>query len=647
MAESQLSSKFLFILHADVVGSTALVQQNEKISHQRIQAAFRDFAQIIASYGGIADEVRGDALVAEFEKASDAVCAALAFQAVNVEHNKGLSDDIRPELRIGIGMGEVVVADHTITGAGVVLAQRLEQLAEPNGIVVQGAVQEAVPSRLPMKYKDLGEKELKGFRAPVKAHSVSLIAGESIPPPEMPRGLFLSKSSLRKRHTWVVTSALLMLALSLVLFLWRPWHGPVSIRSAENLMTPLPETESVTPGRWENESDVSIAVLPFQNLSNDKNQDYFVDGVTNDLITDLSHLSGLLVIASNSVFTYKGRAMKVQEVAKDLGVKFVLEGTIQRAGEWIRVNAQLIDARSGHHLWADRFDRELTDIFALQDEISQRIVTALAVELTPSEADRLSRSTTVDAEAYDLLLRGLEFLRRFTRETNAEAREYFMRAVAIDPGFARAHANIALTYALDLRFGWVDLDPDIVDEAQRYGRNALSIDPRLRHVHFALSSLYLVLKKHDEAIQAGREAVRIDPNYADGYATLAQALVYAGKSNEALEVMSTAKRLNPRYAFFYSWIEGHAHMMLRQYAEAISKFQEVIDRNAFFPGAHLTLAAIYGNIGPQDEAEWQAAEILAIQPDFSLKQEKERSPYRNREDLDWYINGLEAAGLPY
>jgi len=645
VTENRLSSKFVFILHADIVGSTALVQKNEKVAHERFQSAFTKFSKTISDYGGKAIEIRGDALLAEFVKASDAVSAALWFQSSNTRHNLELDDDIQPELRIGIGMGEVIVADNTVTGAGVVLAQRLEQLAKPGNIVIQGAVQETIPNRLPFEFSDLGEQKIKGFNTPIKAYEVYLTPGEYCPAPEDYKNEPLAQKPLIDRRFISVVSILFLLIISAILVTLQPWRSTHNSDPTTDVTKPSTSTESIPVAELNTQFDLSIAVLPFQNLSNNADQDYFVDGVTNDLITDLSQLSGLLVIASNSVFTYKGIAVKVQEVARDLGVNFVLEGSIQRAEGRIRVNAQLIDARSGHHLWADRFDRELTDIFSLQDEISQRIVSALAVELTPSDLDRLNRSAEVSPEAYDLLLRGLEFFRRFTKETNAEARDYFKRALAIDPRFARAHANIALTIAMDLQFGWVAVEQDIVDDALMHGRESVAIDPEIRQVQFALCSLFTVLKRHDDALSACRESIRIDPNYADGHANLAQALVYAGEPQEALELMSTARRLNPHYAFFYVWVEGHAYMLLREYPKAISKFEEVIVRNGFFTGAHLTLAAIYGNIGPQLEAEWEAAEIRALQPNFSLDEERERAPYKNSEDLEWYIQGLEAAGL--
>jgi len=285
------SRKLVVLVHADVVGSTALVQLDESLTHQRIQDTFRRFAETIAAHGGVAHEIRGDALVAEFSRASDAVSASTAFQIANTTHNEGLSDDVRPVVRIGIAMGEVVIADNTITGEGVVLAQRLEQLADPGGVCIQGAAYETVPKRLPFAYENLGERELKGFHEPIRVYAVKK-------------------------------------------------------KSQANAPT---QRKAAAPDLADNPS---IGILPFANMSGDPEQEYFSDGITEDIITELSKISGLLVISRNSTFTYKGKATKVQEICRDLGVRYVLEGSVRKAGQRVRITAQLIDGISGGHLWA-------------------------------------------------------------------------------------------------------------------------------------------------------------------------------------------------------------------------------------------------------------------------------------------------------
>jgi TolB-like protein/tetratricopeptide (TPR) repeat protein len=401
----------------------------------------------------------------------------------------------------------------------------------------------------------------------------------------------------------------------------------------ENTAFPLPDNPA-------------IAVLPFSNLSGDTRQEYFSDGITNDIITDLSQVSNLLVIASNSVFVYKNNPVKVQQVAQDLGVTHVLEGSVQKSGNQVRINAQLIDAISGHHLWAERFDRELVDIFKLQDEVSRKIVDTLAVKLTSVEQRLLDRDRPADPQAYDMLLQGLEHLRRFTRNTNAEARRYFEEAIQFDPGFARAYADVAFSHAMDFLFGWEEASDEKFRVAFEYADKAVALDDTIGQVHFARGVLYLTAKDHASAIESAFRAVATNPNYADGWANVSQVLVYSGKPEESLEKMSIAKELNPRYAFFYTWIEGHARMLLGEHEAAEEAFLDVIERNPHFPGAHLTLASLYGNLGRTDEAEWAALEILSLNPQFSIAGEAARVPYKLKQHHDYYITGLRKAGLP-
>ena len=390
----------------------------------------------------------------------------------------------------------------------------------------------------------------------------------------------------------------------------------------------------------------SIAVLPFDNLSGDPEQEYFVDGMTEDLITDLSQVSGLLVIARNSVFTYKGKAVNVRQVGKELGVRYVLEGSVRRAGNRVRINAQLVDARNGLHLWAERFDREITDVFALQDAVTRKIVTALAIQLTQGEEARLSRTSEAIPEAYDMLLRGLERLRRYTPEDNRQARDYFERAIALDPEFARAHADIAYTYSLELLSGWTD-SPDVtIEQAEKHSRHALALDPTVREVHFAMGSVHLKKRRHEDAIAAALTAIKVDPNYADAYAQMGWFLNYAGRPEEGLEVIRKAMRLNPHYAFYYRTILGQANFHLKRYDEAAKPIEVVVARNPQFAIGHQWLAAAYGQMGRIEDAQWEAAELQTLVPDFSLSAERARAPYKRQEDLDLYIEGLRKAGVP-
>ncbi len=639
-----LTRKLAAILYADVAGYSRLTGEDEDGTHRLLSGRLDLVADAIATHGGRVVHYAGDAVLADFPTASDALRCAVDAQTRLAARDTALPEERQLRFRMGVNMGEVIVDRDDIYGDGVNVAARLESLADPGGVCISGTVYDAVGNKLPFGYEFMGEQQVKNIERPVRAYRV-LAEGDA------PDGAQPASPGRAGRRIALAALALALAAAG-ALGMWLAGSGDTTTGPRQPPGTPstAPAELSGADAVTDSGAKKSIAVLPFFNLSGDPEQEYFIDGVTNDLITDLSQLSDLMVIAANSVFTYKGTAVKVQQVAAELGVAYVLEGSVQRAGARVRVNAQLVDASNGHQLWAERFDSEVTDILTLQDEVSRRIVTALAVTLTPSERQRLDSERRVNPDAYDALLRGLELFRRFTRETNAEARRHFERAVAIDPLFARGHADIALSHALDLQFGWLTpggpAQEHVVDVALTHGEEALRLEPDLREGYFALTVLYTFTKEIDRAVAAGREAIRIDPNYADGYAALAQSLVYAGRPAESLQLMKVANRLNPRASFFYEWIEGHASMLLGDHERAIERFRNVIARNPAFPGAHLTLAATLSQTGHIEDARWEAAELLTLLPDFSLAHERERRQYARTQDMDWYIEGLRKAGLP-
>ena len=390
----------------------------------------------------------------------------------------------------------------------------------------------------------------------------------------------------------------------------------------------------------------AIAVLPFTNMSGDPAQDYFSDGITEDLITDLSRISGLFVIARNSSFTYKGAPVKVQQVGRELGVHYVLEGSVRRSGTRIRVNAQLVDARTGRHLWAERYDRELTEVFALQDEVTQRIVAALAVKLTQDEAARLSRAAKVDALAYDLVLRGIDRLVRFTPQTTIEARELFERAVAIDPDFVRAYTNLALTFSQFSDFAGAEARDEALRRASEYAQFALALDPRSPRsiTPFPVSGSGSGASTKRSLRRAGRS--ELDPNYADGHGMVGNVLNYAGRPQEGYRAVQMAMRLNPRHGFVYYSVVGDSLFLMGRADEAVSAFKKAIEINPQYARGHQRLAAAYGQMGRIEDAEWEAAELLTLEPDFTLACARGTATFKNPADLERYIEGLRKAGLP-
>jgi len=590
MAKDRLSGKLAVILHADVAGSTALVQQDKKLAHERIQDTFQRFSDTIEKYQGHVVELRGDALLAEFERASDAVSAALSFQSDHAYQISRLKDDLRPTVRVGIAMGEVITADNTVTGAGVVQAQRIEQLADPGGVCITAAINEDLSKRMPFDLEDLGEQVLKGFDIPVRIYRVELNAGQSIQAPEQD----IQREPSPKKSYWLVAAIVMALVAVGGGYYWFnaqiPHKEPAS---AERMVYPLPDKPS-------------IAVLPFSNLSDDKQQEYFADGMTEDLITDISKISGLFVIARNSVFTYKGKAVKVRQVAEELGVRYVMEGSVRRVGNQVRINAQLIDATTGGHLWAERYDGSLDDVFAMQDKITKNIVTALAVTLVDQEQDNRVRVETTNAEAYDAYLRGWEHYRQSTPENFKQAVTYFEQAIKLDPDYARAHSALAAVYWNIIAKGWWHKSlgltaTQVIERTRLYLKKAMEQPSALSHQIASERAAYF-LGNPDRALAEAERAIALDANDPAGHLAMANALLKAGNPNKAISSMHHAMRLDPHFPASYLTRLGRAQFERGQYQEAATTLERAIERNPQDDRAYVFLIAAYGHLGLEEEA---------------------------------------------
>ncbi len=589
------SRKLAVILHADVVGSTMLVQRDESLTHERIRDAFQRLSTTTSTYGGTAHEIRGDALVAEFSRASDAVCAALVFQADNIDYNAALGDDIRPEVRIGLSLGEVVVADGTVTGAGVVLAQRLEQLAEPGGVVVQGSVSETVPTRLPFEFESLGEQTLKGFDQPVRALRVRLKAGEAVPEPEA----VLAGSETSERPT-----------------------------------IELPDKPS-------------IAVLPFANMSGDPEQEYFSDGITEDIITALSRISGLLVVARNSTAVYKGKAVDVKQVGREQGVRYVLEGSVRKAGHRVRVTAQLIDATTGHHQWADRYDRDLDDIFAVQDDITRNITVEMRVQLSEGEKVRVLAGRTNSVEAWERLLRADELTNRLIQEDNIEARRLLEEAVKIDPRYAAAWTQLANTYVGDVMMGWTESREGALQSALDAAQKALDAEEKYPTALTIFGYVHLFHGEYDQAVEVLERAAALEPRNSEIVATCAYILIFAGQVDEAVEMIQKAIQLSPISPMWYLVCLGMCYHLRNQQQLAISTLRDAVamEPESAFGRPYLISALVDG--GSLDDAKQIARESMSIERNFSVKNwRRGGAQFKDAKIGEKIIENLLKAGLP-
>jgi adenylate cyclase len=623
----QITGKLAVLVHADIVGSTVMVQRDERRAHERITNAFQRFSETIQAYGGQVHEIRGDALLAEFSRASDAVCACLVFQQENTAHNKSL-DDIVPEVRVGIALGEVVIADSTITGAGVVLAQRIEQLCEPGGVNITEAIREALPDRLPLESENLGKQDLKGFEKAVRVYRVVLKPGEAAPPPE--------KAPQRKATNVTGVSAavaalVLLLAGGIALWL-EPWQTEDKPASMAQKGFPLSDK-------------TSIAVLPFINMSGDPEQGYFSDGITEDLITDLSKFSNLFVVSRGAAFRYKGKDVSPSQVGRELGIQYVLEGSVRRVGAKVRINAQLIEAASDGHIWAERYDRDLEGIFTLQDEIAERIATALKVKSTADEQQRVEQKGTEILEAYDSFLRGRALYWKFTAEANLQSRQNLEKAIELDPEYAAAYAELAHTRFQEWYFQY-SKDPNSLDHGLEAALKAAALDDTSTLVYAMLGWIYNWLGNHDAAVDALERAILLDPNNANAHYYMAEAMMWAGKPKELARFTKEAMRIDPLYPFYYNMGLGMSYGMLREHEEAIAVFKGIIASKPNYLPARIRLAIVYGEMGWIDQARAEVAEILRLNPQANIQGLAQRLPYVDPGLKEHYLDALRTAGLP-
>jgi adenylate cyclase len=496
------------------------------------------------------------------------------------------------EFRIGVNLGDVVVEGEQIYGDGVNVAARLESVAEPGSIYVSASIHEQVSNKLDLVYEDLGEQYVKNITKPVRVFRV-------LPSGTAPTFRERRRFPRKYWHGGVLSLAGLAIALTTFVLVQhvslKPPHTNASIPPPRSPTLSLPDKPS-------------IAVLPFTNMSGDREQEYFSDGITDDLITALSRLPGLFVIARNSTFTYKGKAAPLQQVSRQLGVKYVLEGSVRKAAGQVRITAQLADATSGEELWAERYDRPLRDIFALQDEIVRRIVTTLNLQLALSQQGVLIPRSTKNLEAYDDLLRGVQAFLGVTKNGNLKARQMFEKAIELDPKYALAYADLGWNYYFGRLFGW-EPDPNGMEKALQIEQQAVALDDSLATAHSALGVIYMILGPHDEAIGEIQRGIALDPNSANGYLWLADILNSQWKPATALDAVETTMRRDPRNLDPYLVDQGVAYTMLGRPKEAIPAFKNCLVRFPDEVFAHSFLGSDYSFLGDEDGARREAAAV--------------------------------------
>jgi adenylate cyclase len=628
MSTGGFRRKLTAILSADVKGYSRLMGQDEAATVRTLTAYREVMSTLIQHHRGRVVDSPGDNLLAEFPSVVDAVQCAVEIQQVLRVRNAQLPEDRRMRFRIGINLGDVIEEEDRLYGDGVNIAARLEALAEPGGICISGTVYEHIRSKLTLWNEYLGEHSVKNIVEPVRVYRV-------LTEPEAAARAGRGKWGGLGRWRWAVVAIVAVLVV-----------GAGAFMAWDFALRPSPPAEAIPEQipTLELPDEPSVAVLPFANMSGDPEQEYFSDGITEDLITDLSKISGLFVIARNSAFVYKGEAVNIQEVGHALGVRYVVEGSVRKANGRVRITAQLLDATTGGHLWADRYDRDLEDVFAVQDEVVEKIVTALAVTMTEDEQERLLQDETGNLEAYDYTKRGWWHKHQFTQQDLQQARLMFERAIELDPQSAEAYTVLGFTYYEEWALLWTQ-DPQSLDRAYELGEKAISLDESESAAHSLLGHVYLWRGQHEQAITHLERAIALDPNNADHIRDLGEVLMFAGRPEEAITLVERAMRLNPHYPVTYPFALGTAYSSLERYEEAIAAHKEALTLNPFFFYSHVSLAAVYIGTGQEEVARHHLEEALKINPQLSLEVMGERLPFKDQEIPLMFLEGLREAGL--
>ena len=585
MSKAPIQRRLVAILAADVVGYSRLMEQDEATTLAELKVRWSEVMEpLVAGHQGRIFKRIGDGMLVEFGSAVAAVECAVELQKAMAAANGDAPAERHIVLRIGVNLGDVMVEGGDLYGAGVNVASRIEGLADPGGVAIANAVHEHVHGRLSTVFVNGGSHEVKNIERPL--------------------------------HIWT----------------WSPGDGArTSLDAASGALQPPP-------------SRPSIAVLPFDNMSGDPEQGYFADGMTEDIITDLSKVSGLFVIARNSSFAYKGLAPDIRKVSRELGVRYVLEGSVRRVAGRVRITAQMIDGTTGGHLWAERYDRDLEDVFAVQDEVTRTIVDALKVRLTAGEEARLENRGKIDPEAYDLVVRARQRVLQLQPEAALEARRMLERAIEIDPELALPYARLSIISFAEYANQWNDATAENMTRALELARKAIEKDNTEPQGFISLAITLCWMRRLEEAEQAAERAFDLAPNLADAHTCLGNIRDFQGRHEDAIELFTRACRLDPQFDMSLHFL-GRALLALGRFDEAETAFKR---RLALMPRSDMSrfyLACLYGLTGRREEAHrfWQ--ETLEVNPDFSIDHLRRTLPYKDPAQLDRLVDGLRNAGV--
>lgn len=591
MAEPRVNRKLAAVLAADVVGYSRLMGADE-VGTLAALKRHREvvFDPAVVAHNGRIVKLMGDGTLAEFASVVDAVNCALAVQRTDTL----MPDQKAPRpaivLRIGINLGDVIIESDDIYGDGVNVAARLEALAEPGGICVSSVVHESIGNRIDVSFRDGGEINVKNIDRPIRV--------------------------------WT----------------WHPGDTAMAARSfhAANLAPHIKKS--------------SIAVLPFTNMSGDPEQEYFSDGISEDIITDLSKVSGLTVISRNSSFTYKGRAVDIRAVGRDLGVSAVLEGSVRRAGTRLRITAQLIDAATGGHLWAERFDRDMSDLFEVQDDVNSRIVEALKLTMSPAERARIAGGGTGNIDAYDCFLRGRDLMvigKTQSREVFEQARDLLLRAIELDGNYAQAYAALGVAHVFNYQNRWTADSNSALQQAKQAVDRAIEKDPQELMARVAAAFIATFEADLERAKSEANIALTLDPNSAEAYSCLGNVYIFSGQPLEAIPMIELSMRLDPAYTQQHLHLLGVANLLAGKYETAATLLRQrilMVPRTDF---SRVVLASALGHLGEIEEARRVWRKLMEINPQYTFKNHYARQPFANQDDVRRIADGLDRAGLPH
>jgi adenylate cyclase len=625
MADEGFKRKLTTIFSADVVGYSRLMEDNEEATIQTLNAYRNSMSTLIQQHSGRVVDMTGDNLMAEFSSVVDAVKCAVETQKEISKQNADLPENRWMLFRIGVNLGDIVEEDDRIYGDGVNIAARLEGMAEGGGICISGTVYDQLKNKLELGYQYLGEHSVKNIAAPVRVYKVLM-------EPEAAGKIIGEK---RKTKRWMAVAVAVVILIGLAgWYLYIEQSKRIEPASLEKMAFPLPDKPS-------------IAVLPFTNLSSEKEQEYLCDGLSEGIIDGLAKNDRIFVIARNSSFTYKGKPTKIKQVAEDLGVRYVLEGSIQKAGDRVRITAQLIDGLSGHHLFSERHDRKLKDILNLQDEITMKVLTAVQVKLTVGEGAIISAKGTKNLDAYLKVTQAREYKgSTMNKERVEKAMQLLEEAIALDPEYAYAYSYLSMAHFDLVALGASNSPIESLRRAVELGKKAVALDESNPVAHSCLAFPYMYLREFDKAISEAEKGVSLAPNYAGGYFPLGAVLSAVGRPKEAIRALEKCLRLSP--VPVHNRVLGALAISYRevgQYEEAIATYKKELQ----FAGpdqlmAHLGMALTYVMMGRENEARSEGAEVMRIDPEFSLERFIKSIPY-DQSKKNQIASALRKTGL--